>query len=160
MTEGLYTVWAKTPGRDAPEADRKDVNLFHPLLFHLLDVACVCDALWKHCLSERVRRRLVDSLGLTEEQARIAVILLAGLHDIGKAIPTFSRQQIRLFELTGLPDTTIGLRPLHAFASAAYLFQRLQQPGLLGWTVTSEAAFCLAAIVGATMGYFQARSTS
>src|SRR5438094_34322 len=95
---------ASTP---SARAGRSGLNLFHPLLFHLLDVACVCDALWKHCLSERVRRRLVDSLGLTEEQARIAVILLAGLHDIGKAIPTFSRQQIRLFELTGLPDTTI-----------------------------------------------------
>lgn len=74
--------WAKT-SRD-PNDDR-----FHPLVCHLIDVAMVTEALWDSVLPEATRRWIADGLGLDEVRTRRWISYLAGLHDIGKACPSF-----------------------------------------------------------------------
>ncbi|HZS93991.1 MAG TPA: CRISPR-associated endonuclease Cas3'', partial [Chloroflexota bacterium] len=65
---------------------------YHPLLYHLLDVAAVALALWDVSLDPRLRRWVAASLGLSEADARAWVAFLTGSHDIGKATIAFERQ--------------------------------------------------------------------
>jgi CRISPR-associated endonuclease/helicase Cas3 len=144
--ERLLRIWAKT--------DKQDETAYHPLLFHLLDVAAVARSLWDLWLPAELKLRVGAALGLDEEQARVAVVILAGMHDLGKACPAFQRQVGRLFERLGLPDTDFpSLRPLHGFVSAKELIDRYGKSGL-GWRAGTEAAYCLAAITGGHHGVF------
>lgn len=80
----LLTLWAKSrSGEHEPS--------FHPLLFHLLDVAAVTEAIWDRVLSVAAKCAIAAELGLGTdvEAARRWVIFLAGAHDIGKASPAF-----------------------------------------------------------------------
>jgi CRISPR-associated endonuclease/helicase Cas3 len=60
---------------------------FHPVVYHLIDVAAVAEELLRH--RRLVVRRLARLLGLGEEDARALVVALAGLHDLGKFAPAF-----------------------------------------------------------------------
>jgi CRISPR-associated endonuclease/helicase Cas3 len=82
--ETLLHLWAKTD-RDRPEA-------YHPLLFHMLDVAAVAQVLWDSVLPAPFQTRLAGRWRLTEQASRDWVTFLAGLHDIGKATPDFQGQ--------------------------------------------------------------------
>ena len=66
-------------------------TLFHPLLFHLLDVAAVTEAIWDRVLAPAATREIAAGLGLGTDvaTARWWIIFLAGAHDIGKASPAF-----------------------------------------------------------------------
>lgn len=80
----LLTLWAKSrSGEHNPP--------FHPLLFHLLDVAAVTEAIWDRVLSLAAKRAIAAGLGFGTdvEVARLWIIFLAGAHDIGKASPAF-----------------------------------------------------------------------
>ena len=80
----LLTLWAKSrSGEHEPS--------FHPLLFHLLDVAAVTEAIWDRVLSSAAKCAIAAELGLGTdvEAARRWVAFLAGAHDIGKASPAF-----------------------------------------------------------------------
>jgi len=150
MTEKqLLTLWAKTV--------KGDSKAYHPLLFHMLDVAHVAFALWDYILTRQIKQRIVCALGLTVEQARLAVAVLTGLHDLGKACPAFQRQVKELFERLrhlGLPDTDfVDQRPLHGFVTTKELMRRFELPEM-GWQAEVEAAYCLAAIVGGHHGVF------
>ncbi len=83
----LTRFWAKTGEgwKDLPEADRR----YHPLLYHLLDVAAVTETIWDEALARTVRQRLETALG---PDARKTVIYLAAMHDLGKASPGFQGQ--------------------------------------------------------------------
>lgn len=59
---------------------------------HLVDAACVAEALWCGWVPDAVKREIVRMTGLTEGQALILVTWLAGTHDIGKATQNFTRQ--------------------------------------------------------------------
>src|SRR5437868_5700576 len=72
-------LWGKRRGLPGP----------YPLVCHLLDAAAAVGVLWDLYLAPGLRRRLVDALGDSEEEARGMVMLWAGLHDIGKAMPCF-----------------------------------------------------------------------
>ena len=76
----LQVLWAKTGqgGR------------WHPLIYHMVDVAQVALALWSAALPPAARDRLSLALDLSEEDAGRWVAFLAGLHDIGKASPAFA----------------------------------------------------------------------
>jgi CRISPR-associated endonuclease/helicase Cas3 len=80
----LLTLWAKSRGGDQNPP-------FHPLLFHLLDVAAVTEAIWDRVLAPAAEREIAAGLGLGTDvaAARRWVIFLAGAHDIGKASPAF-----------------------------------------------------------------------
>ncbi len=82
--EAEQWLWAKSRGGEQGTP-------FHPLLFHLLDVAAVTEAIWNRVLSLAMKRAIAAGLGLGADvaAARWWVIFLAGAHDIGKASPAF-----------------------------------------------------------------------
>jgi CRISPR-associated endonuclease/helicase Cas3 len=114
--------WAKTD-RDNPGS-----TWVHPLWAHLLDVGHTALLLWKQFLPESFRTRLACTIGLSNQEAGHLLSLWIGLHDIGKAIPTFQKQheyscqQLRALGL-GFDFHT---RLHHGHASIAILYQWLQ----------------------------------
>lgn len=102
-------LWAKT-GRDG------DLH-YHPLLYHMLDVAAVATYLWE-LLSEDQRRRIGHIIG---SEARTITLFLAGGHDIGKACPGFQQQAPQLSKLIELPMSLNSCHRPHAFVSACIL---------------------------------------
>ena len=92
MTEQhLLRLWGKT-NRDEKKRNANAPDKYHPLLFHLLDVALCARVLWDKGLSAKTRKRLADLLNLSEADTRSLIVLLAGLHDLGKAYPYFQNQ--------------------------------------------------------------------
>jgi len=83
----LASFWAKTSD-DSEERP----NAFHPLICHLIDVACVAQAMWDISLPETTKRRLAKPFGLENDLDRAGTIVsfFAGLHDLGKASPPFA----------------------------------------------------------------------
>jgi CRISPR-associated endonuclease/helicase Cas3 len=94
----IVKFWAKT------SHDPKDhPNAFHPLICHLIDVACVALVMWNRVLPLVTKRRLAKPFGLdcdfpncghTEanencslHKAGRMIAFLAGLHDLGKCSP-------------------------------------------------------------------------
>ncbi|MFD8782560.1 CRISPR-associated helicase Cas3' [Kitasatospora sp. NPDC059599] len=75
-------LWGKHDGLPGP----------YPVICHLLDTAAVAGALWDAVLGERVRGRIAEAVGSSEEDARRLVMLWAGLHDVGKITPRFQGQ--------------------------------------------------------------------
>ncbi len=67
----------------------RDGQRYHPLLYHLLDVAACAEGLWEYALTPEVRSQLAKDLGLTEKETRSLFVFLAAAHDIGKASPAF-----------------------------------------------------------------------
>lgn len=84
-------VWAKSY---RARADRGNGALrWNPLLVHMLDVAASCGALWDGYLAAPVRARLAEAFGGGDpDTARLVLMFLAALHDLGKACPAFLRQ--------------------------------------------------------------------
>ncbi|HEX2999565.1 MAG TPA: CRISPR-associated helicase Cas3' [Armatimonadota bacterium] len=82
--EKLLALWGKT--------DKEDPGRYHPLLFHLLDVANVAHIMCEECLTTALREQMAHGLGLTISGAGVAIPYLAGLHDLGKASPGFQGQ--------------------------------------------------------------------
>lgn len=146
MDDILLRLWAKTV--------KADDRAYHPLLFHMLDVAAVAAVMWDEWMPWPVKERIAAAFGTSPASARLAFVLLAGLHDLGKACPPFQRQAKALFEHLGLPDTNL-LHPYapHGFVSANEL-KRMLENGALGWSADKEAAYCLAAITGGHHGVF------
>lgn len=66
---------------------------FHPLLFHLMDVAMVAEQFYDKCLDPNSKQVLCEAWGTSEHQARQWVITLAALHDIGKASYDFQTKR-------------------------------------------------------------------
>ncbi|MBW1990541.1 MAG: CRISPR-associated endonuclease Cas3'' [Deltaproteobacteria bacterium] len=80
----LEQLWGKRrTGQD------EEAVSFHPLIFHLTDVAAVARCLWEEVLDRGARTDMAAALGLTEAAAGQWVALWAGLHDLGKASPAF-----------------------------------------------------------------------
>ena len=75
----MNVVWAKERGLEIP----------YPLLGHLLDTSAVMGELYHRWLRPGLRSLLVDELG---EHVDKLLMLVAGLHDIGKANPHFQQQ--------------------------------------------------------------------
>ena len=153
----LLLLWGKTcRDKNDPDADLK----YHPLLFHLFDVAHCADILWKECLSARVKERLASALGLEDEAtARRAVLLLAALHDLGKATPGFQLQvSAPLFlrprlEAAGWKQEVDTCNKPHSLISAFDLNSWISS-GKWVWTSPAGSARILAHAVGAHHGTF------
>lgn len=77
--------WGKKRGLKSP----------YLLVDHLLDAAAAGQALWELHVTSGVRRWLAAELGMTEDEVGLLVALLAGLHDVGKAIPCFQHEELR-----------------------------------------------------------------
>ncbi len=95
--KALIKFWAKTT-HDAENLP----NAFHPLICHLIDVACVASEMWQNVLPDATKLRLAAPFGLGCEiktchhkncplaQAGKIIYFLAGLHDLGKCSPPFA----------------------------------------------------------------------
>lgn len=110
-TNAWHLLWAKTHGGARRESDR-----YHPLLFHMLDVAAVSALAWSQCLTTSARTRLQRGIGFTDACHLVAFI--SGAHDIGKASPSFQACVERLGQATGLPFSRNDQSRPHGFVSA------------------------------------------
>lgn len=119
----LLLLWAKLPRE--PLTPRP----YHPLICHMIDVAVVTRAMWRHVVYPATRHWIAESLGLTESEAERWIVFLAGSHDIGKASPAFALRDdplgTRILD-AGLPPPGIRLtKPPHGTVSAFALRELL-----------------------------------
>jgi CRISPR-associated endonuclease/helicase Cas3 len=133
-------LWGKTP-RDTSN-QRCANGRYHPLLYHMLDVAAVAGLVWDQCLIARLRKRLECSLGT---DARTQVVLLAGAHDLGKASPGFQKKVPELSQNSGLKFSENDQNRPHGFISAHVLNEALG---------SRSASAVLAQIAGGHHGVF------
>ena len=75
-------LWAKLGTARYPE-------LFHPLLFHMLDVGVVARRLWDRVLRPAVKERFSANLGLPQQACGPWVSFWVGAHDIGNGLRQF-----------------------------------------------------------------------
>jgi CRISPR-associated endonuclease/helicase Cas3 len=112
----LCLLWGKT--------DRCDPLRYHPLLFHMLDVANVARLLFARCVSAPVRQDVANALGVEPVEAETLVAIIAGLHDLGKCSPAFQRKRPDLakeVEAAGLPFPAAPGDASHAWITASEL---------------------------------------
>ncbi|MFI0219109.1 CRISPR-associated helicase Cas3' [Streptomyces lydicus] len=86
--------WLWVVGKtDLRRVSRKnDGPLWNPLFAHMLDAAACAECLWDHYLPPFTRARLAEAFGGGDESvAKKVVMVLAALHDLGKAAPCFLR---------------------------------------------------------------------
>jgi CRISPR-associated endonuclease/helicase Cas3 len=134
-------LWAKTSEKRTNQS-RAHCH-YHPLLYHMLDVAAVAGLVWDHCLGPAFRKRLECSLG---SDARTQIVFLAGAHDLGKASPGFQGRVQELQELaqkSGLQFSRNDQARPHGFISAHILSK-----------VLGPASAVLAQIAGGHHGVF------
>ncbi|CAM3374718.1 CRISPR-associated endonuclease/helicase Cas3 [Stackebrandtia soli] len=81
-------VWGKS---------KRDSDDWLPLWRHLADSAQVAELLWDRWVPDRVRTLIADVAGDMDSGRRL-VSWLAGVHDIGKATPSFTNQAPQLAE--------------------------------------------------------------
>jgi len=79
--EAFWALWAKAP--DGPD------ERYHPLLYHLIDVAMVAQALWTRGLTPGARQVCADHSLHRKTAVGTWMAFLAALHDLGKAWPGF-----------------------------------------------------------------------
>ena len=77
----ILLFWGKTCRQE--DDPQNFMSRYHPLLFHLLDVAHTALELWKTALPEAFKKRIGMALGCDLEAARMTVAFLAGVHDLG-----------------------------------------------------------------------------
>ncbi|MEU2032833.1 CRISPR-associated helicase Cas3' [Nocardia amamiensis] len=143
MTDGVEVdlcLWGKSRGLDAA----------YPLICHSLDAGAAAGVLWDLYLSAGIRRFLAWQLGVEERHARMLVVFWAGLHDIGKAMSCFQRQDPAVFAVGApqYPDAGGG-RLGHDYAAHVWLASAL---GELGFG--RRAARTVAQMLGGHHGCF------
>jgi CRISPR-associated endonuclease/helicase Cas3 len=89
--------WGKSRGAEPAPAPQ-----YHPIAYHLLDVAAVVDAILT--CRPLALQRAARLLRLPEEGARRLLVALAGLHDLGKFAPAFQAKAEEHW-----PDAVLGL---------------------------------------------------
>ncbi|RME55923.1 MAG: CRISPR-associated helicase Cas3' [Caldilineae bacterium] len=140
--------WAKTDKNNPNSAWTR------PLWAHLLDVAHTALLLWQFFLPHELKQRIARDLGLSPEETGYVLSFWIGLHDIGKAIPTFqalhppSREKL---EAAGFRFEGFNERKHHGHASIAIL------AGWLSHRKGSPFFEQVAAWVGAHHGRLYAR---
>ncbi|MEV7779502.1 CRISPR-associated helicase Cas3' [Kitasatospora sp. NPDC088351] len=98
-----HAIWGKTDKSRRSRGNGRPA--WNPLTAHILDTAACTGQLWDRYLTPGMRLRLTEAFGAGDEAtARKTVMLLAGLHDLGKGSGCF----LRTFG-TGLRDDP-GLR--------------------------------------------------
>lgn len=139
--------WAKTDRKNS------ESEWIRPLWSHLIDVAAVAEVLWDRVLPSSFKRDVVESLGCTEEQARSFLCFMAGMHDVGKAIPSFqclhvpSRERLETTYLKFPPRLLARSRDVvrthHAHATHALLRDWYSKRSTSNETVVGQLAFLL-----------------
>ena len=124
--------WAKTD-RDRRGQDDYDPEWTRPLWAHLLDVGHAALLLWEHVVPDGLRHRAATALGLSDAEAGSWLSFWIGLHDLGKAIPSFQFQEpdaryLKRMQSEGFTLRGTGRRgPHHGHASISILFREMGQ---------------------------------
>jgi CRISPR-associated endonuclease/helicase Cas3 len=157
VTEGHLLLWGKTCRR---EDDRQNfASRYHPLLFHLLDVAHTARELWDMVLPEAFKKRIAAALQCDLESARMTVAFLAGVHDLGKATPGFQfREDTPLWlrerlKQHGFSDPPRRENKPHGLVTAKELCLFLRAPQSF-WQNDKHSNRVMAHITGAHHGTF------
>lgn len=109
-SEAARSVWGKTD---------RDTGSSMPLVQHLEDSAAVAGFLWDEWFAPNVRRVIGEALPDGEEDGRILLTFLAGVHDLGKASPAFAaKASFAGPEFAGLIDAMED-RGLHVGVASA-----------------------------------------
>lgn len=83
MSDKALKLWAKL-SRDSESEE------WLSLVSHLIDTAYVARFLWDNWVSDSEKRIIVDSIGgIKFKDARNLYVFLSGVHDVGKATPSF-----------------------------------------------------------------------
>lgn len=146
----LMALWAKSRSSDPAQQG------YHPLPYHLIDVAVVAEAMWEHALTPQVRAAVACKLALSEDEAERWVAFLAGSHDLGKASPLFQLQEKRAIERlqrSGFPATAVGGKAPHGTVTSHDLEPLLENMG-----VPQPSAALLATAVGGHHGVLPSRA--
>lgn len=153
----LLLFWGKTC-REEDDPDNFE-SRYHPLLFHLLDVAHVALELWDEVLPDAFKTRIAFALGCDIDSARWIVGMLAGGHDLGKATPGFQFQPTPLDWLReclmqlGYEATSGCENKPHSFVTAKELRLFLSKPTSF-WQTDKSSGHVLAHITGAHHGTY------
>src|SRR4051794_39866046 len=142
------SLWAKLGKVRYPES-------YHPLLFHLIDVAAVARRLWDHVLRPAIKERFSGSLGLPEDACAPWVAFWVGAHDIGKGSPGFQQRD----NTTALVEH-LGKEGFQFHASGSAPHGTVSVPVLYRWLeetrVPARIARRIAVAVGGHHGVFPA----
>lgn len=104
---------------------------WHPLLFHMLDAAFVAGEVLRSEGGRAWRQVIASSGGLSQDYVQRVVPFLVGLHDIGKAAPSFQKRAADLAKRLcdrglSFPDSEVP-EFSHAEESYYYLWQVLER---------------------------------
>lgn len=81
LSRQARSLWGKSDGVEC--------SRWLPLYMHMLDSAGIAEHLWDDWLPEGTCSFLTEALGGEPRQARKLACFIAGVHDIGKATPSF-----------------------------------------------------------------------
>ncbi|MDO9545154.1 MAG: CRISPR-associated helicase Cas3' [Pelolinea sp.] len=82
-------IWAKY---------NQENNTIHPLICHLIDSGNVCGAIWDFALTNPVKNRFSELLGMNTCNTKNTLQLIIALHDIGKASIAFQSCVPKLYD--------------------------------------------------------------
>ncbi len=88
----IFDMWGKT-------SDDDGIIIHRPLIYHMMDSACVAEAIWDKVLSPQVKVHLSEYLRVDDTSARSWFGFWVGLHDRGKASPAFQSKSPEMMEL-------------------------------------------------------------
>ncbi len=133
--------WAKTDRENSAE----NPEWFHPLWAHLFDVGNAALVLWERYLPERLKQIMAEGIGLPLHEAGHFLSIWIGLHDLGKAIPSFQRQHPyskKVLEeyLPFHPDVELLH---HGHASIAVMVKVLEATGFPSRGLLEAASACV-----------------
>lgn len=151
LTRSARSLWGKSDGAEG--------SRWLPLYMHMLDSAGIAEHLWDEWLPGGTRSFLTRALGGEAQRARGLACFIAGVHDMGKATPSFQGMPCGKDGLTlehrprkaGLPihPEAMGRRRVsHPVASHLILFDVLVNG--YGWD--ARCARSAAAVVGTHHG--------
>lgn len=153
--------WAKTD-RERHGQDGYDPEWTRPLWAHLLDVGHTALLLWEGVVPDPLRQQAATSLGMTDEEAGSWLSFWVGLHDLGKATPSFQYQDECAPYLKRLQREGFSLRPgpttqrvHHGHATISILYRELAEGDLDGELGLRES---LAAFVGFHHGHLTTKA--
>lgn len=145
LSRQARALWAKSGGKS-------ELNLWSALPVHMADAAETARNLWRNWLAPSVRSYVCLHTNLSDDQAESVLVWLAGIHDIGKATPSFAAKVPERAGHVREVGLTIGSQVEsipHSFASETILQQWLQKH-----VCDEETAACLAVVVGGHHGVY------
>lgn len=98
LSTQAWSLWAKT-GSDEQR------HLWESVPVHLADTAETARHIWREWLPAATKSYICENVGLSADDAESLVVWLAGVHDIGKATPSFQckvQERVELVQEAGL----------------------------------------------------------